>query len=65
MLVILPGAFGMVGAIVFGACAGLALGRGTSAPLGGHVMMPVSAFWVLPFMTRSLPAPSEIWATLR
>ncbi|MDO8883328.1 hypothetical protein [Pseudotabrizicola sp.] len=55
----------MVGAIVFGACAGLALGRGTSAPLGGHVMMPVSAFWVLPFMTRSLPAPSEIWATLR
>ncbi|MDP1668392.1 chromate efflux transporter [Phaeovulum sp.] len=37
-----PGAFGMVGAIVLGALAGLALGRGTGAPVGGHVTMPVS-----------------------
>ncbi|WP_101341847.1 chromate efflux transporter [Cereibacter azotoformans] len=37
-----PGAFGMVGAILLGAAAGLALGRGTGAAGGGHVAMPVS-----------------------
>lgn len=42
MLAFLPGAFGMVGAIVLGALSGLALGRGTGAPVGGHVTMPVS-----------------------
>jgi len=42
VLAFLPGAFGMVGAIVLGAIAGLALGRGTGAPVGGHVTMPVS-----------------------
>ncbi len=42
MLAFLPGAFGMVGAIVLGALAGLALGRGSGMPLGGHVTMPVS-----------------------
>ncbi len=42
MLAALPGAFGMVGAIVLGAVAGLALGRGARTPLGGHVTMPVS-----------------------
>lgn len=42
MLAFLPGAFGMVGAIVLGALAGLALGRGSGTPLGGHVTMPVS-----------------------
>lgn len=41
MLAFLPGAFGMVGAILFGAAAGLALGRGTGAPIGGHITMPV------------------------
>ena len=42
LLAFLPGAFGMVGAIVLGALAGLALGRGTATPVGGHVTMPVT-----------------------
>lgn len=42
MLAFLPGAFGMVGAILMGALAGLALGRGSGTPVGGHVTMPVS-----------------------
>ncbi|MFU0506402.1 chromate efflux transporter [Pseudaminobacter sp. NGMCC 1.201702] len=42
MLAFLPSAIGMVGAIVLGALAGLALGRGSGAPVGGHVTMPVS-----------------------
>lgn len=42
MLAFLPGAFGMVGAIILGATAGLALGRGTGEPIGGHVTMPVT-----------------------
>lgn len=42
MLAFLPGAFGMVGAILLGALAGLALGRGSGTPVGGHVTMPVS-----------------------
>ncbi len=42
MLAFLPGAFGMVGAIILGAAAGLALGRGTGEPIGGHVTMPVT-----------------------
>jgi chromate transporter len=42
VLAFLPGAFGMVGAIVLGALAGLALGRGSGTPVGGHVTMPVS-----------------------
>lgn len=42
VLAFLPGVFGMVGAIVFGALAGLILGRGTGKPVGGHVTMPVS-----------------------
>jgi chromate transporter len=33
----------MVGAIVLGALAGLALGRGSGTPVGGHVTMPVSS----------------------
>ena len=41
-LAFLPTAFGMVGAIMLGALAGLALGRGTGAPVSGHVTMPVS-----------------------
>lgn len=42
LLAFLPGAFGMIGAIVLGALAGLALGRGTATPVGGHVTMPVT-----------------------
>lgn len=41
VLAFVPGAFGMVGAIVMGALAGLALRRGTATPPGGHVAMPV------------------------
>lgn len=42
MLAFLPGANGMVGAIIVGAALGLALGRGTGAPIGGHITMPVT-----------------------
>jgi chromate transporter len=42
ILAALPGPTGMVGAILFGALAGLALGRGTGTPVGGQVMVPVS-----------------------
>ena len=42
VLAFLPGAFGMVGAILMGALAGLALRRGSGTPVGGHVTMPVS-----------------------
>ncbi|WP_424928334.1 chromate efflux transporter [Amaricoccus tamworthensis] len=42
ILAFLPGAFGMVGAIAFGALAGLALGRGTTQQVSGHVTMPVT-----------------------
>lgn len=42
MLAFLPGAMGMVGAIIVGAALGLVLGRGTGAPVGGHITMPVT-----------------------
>ena len=42
VLAFVPGAFGMVGAIILGGVAGLTLGRGTGAAVSGHVMMPVS-----------------------
>jgi len=42
ILAFVPGAPGMVGAIVLGALAGLALGRGSGMPVGGHVTMPVT-----------------------
>jgi chromate transporter len=42
VLAFVPGIFGMAGAILLGAVAGLVLGRGTPAPLGGHVAMPVT-----------------------
>jgi len=41
VIAFVPGAFGMVGAIILGALAGLVLGRGTEKPVGGHVTMPV------------------------
>lgn len=42
VLAVLPGAFGMVGAIALGATAGLALVPGGGAAVGGGVAMPVS-----------------------
>lgn len=42
MLAFLPGAIGMVGAIVVGALVGLMLGRGTAGASGGHITMPVT-----------------------
>ncbi|MEQ9037851.1 MAG: chromate efflux transporter [Silicimonas sp.] len=42
VLAFAPGAFGMIGAILAGAVLGLLLGRGTDAPVSGHVTMPVS-----------------------
>ena len=41
VLAFAPGAFGMVGAILLGAMAGLVLRRGTGAPVGGHISVPV------------------------
>jgi chromate transporter len=42
MLAFLPGAIGMIGAIIVGAALGFTLGRGTGAPIGGHITMPVT-----------------------
>jgi chromate transporter len=42
ILAFMPGPFGMVGAILFGAVAGLLIGRGTDKAVGGHVTMPVT-----------------------
>ncbi len=42
VLAFLPGAMGMIGAILLGAGAGLMLGRGTGAAVGGQVATPVS-----------------------
>ena len=42
LLAFVPGALGMIGAIVFGALAGLALGRGTVAAIWSPLMVPVS-----------------------
>lgn len=44
VLAFVPGAFGMVGAILFGAAAGLFLSHGTGTPVSGHVAMPVSRY---------------------
>lgn len=42
VLASVPGAFGMVGAILLGALVGLVLGHGSGTPVGGHVTTPVS-----------------------
>lgn len=42
VLAFVPGAFGMVGAIVLGAVIGLALGRGTRKTVDSHLSLPVS-----------------------
>lgn len=41
LLALVPGAFGMAGAILLGGIAGLILGRGSAAAVAGHVGMPV------------------------
>ena len=73
MLAFLPTAFGMVGAIVLGALAGLALGRGSGAPVGEHVTMPVShgmaaaavaTFFALLFLLPVLAAQSQALAVV-
>ncbi|MBV0890459.1 chromate efflux transporter [Paracoccus sp. Z118] len=42
LLAFVPGPPGMIAAILFGALAGIMLGRGTARPMGGLVSMPVS-----------------------
>lgn len=42
ILAFVPGAFGMVGAIVLGAVIGLALGRGSRKTVDSHLSLPVS-----------------------
>ena len=73
MLAFLPGAVGMVGAIVLGAMAGLMLGRGTAGSVGGHITMPVTkcqagialiAFAVLLLGLPLLADLSQGWAVL-
>ncbi|WP_411958430.1 chromate efflux transporter [Paracoccus homiensis] len=71
MLAFVPGAFGMIGAIVVGAVAGLLLGRGSPAQTGGHVTMPVgrvqagiclAAFLGLLTLLPVLAGWSQAWA---
>jgi len=73
MLAFLPGAFGMVGAIGLGALAGLALGRGSGTPVGGHVTMPVSrgiaagALVIFSLLLAFLPLAAgqgQVWAVI-
>lgn len=73
MLAFLPGAFGMVGAILMGALAGLALGRGSGAPVGGHITMPVSrgvavaavvVFFGLLFLLPLIAGQGQSWAVI-
>lgn len=73
LLAFLPGAVGMIGAIVMGAIAGLMLGRGSASPVGGHITMPVTksqagvaltAFAVLLLGLPLLAGLSQGWAVL-
>ncbi len=73
VLAFLPGAFGMVGAIVLGAVAGLTFGRGTGAPVSGQVTMPVSrgvaagalvAFFVLLALLPLVAGQGQTWAVI-
>ena len=41
ILAILPGAFGMIGAIAAGALLGMTLDRGTVTPAAGHIAIPI------------------------
>lgn len=73
LLAFLPGAVGMIGAIVMGAIAGLMLGRGSASPVGGHITMPVTksqagiavtTFAVLLLGLPLLAGLSQGWAVL-
>lgn len=73
MLAFLPGAVGMVGAIIMGAVAGLILGRGSASPVGGHITMPVTknqagialaAFALLLLGLPLLASLSQGWAVV-
>ncbi|MEX0694411.1 MAG: chromate efflux transporter [Rhodospirillales bacterium] len=73
VLAFVPGAFGMIGAILLGAVAGLALGRGTDTPVGGHVTMPVSrrvavgaliAFFALLVLLPLVAGQGQAWAVI-
>lgn len=73
MLAFLPGAVGMVSAIIMGAVAGLMLGRGSAKPVGGHITMPVTksqagialaAFAVLLLGLPLLAGLSQGWAVV-
>lgn len=73
MLAFLPGAFGMVGAILFGALAGLVLGRGSGTPVTGHVGGPVSrgvagaavvVFFALLFLLPLIAGQSQALAVI-
>ncbi|MFC3571661.1 chromate efflux transporter [Paracoccus simplex] len=73
MLAILPGAVGMVGAIIMGAVAGMMLGRRPANPVGGHITMPVTkgqagialaAFAVLLLGLPLLAGLSQGWAVV-
>lgn len=73
MLAFLPGAVGMVGAIIMGAVAGLMLGHGSANPVGGHITMPVTksqagialaAFAVLLLGLPLLAGLSQGWAVV-
>lgn len=73
LLAFLPGAVGMIGAIVMGAVAGLTLDRGSASPVGGHITMPVTksqagialtAFAVLLLGLPLLAGFSQGWAVL-
>ena len=73
VLAFLPGAFGMVGALLLGALAGLVLGRGTGAPVGGHVPMSVPrgvaagaliAFFALLALLPLVAGQAQVWSVI-
>lgn len=71
LLAFMPGAFGMVGAIVIGAMIGLALRRGTGKAVDHHLTVPVSrsvaigaivAFFALLLVTPLLVGQGQVFA---
>lgn len=73
LLAFIPGAFGMVSAIILGALAGLALGRGAAASVGGHINLPISrafgagallTFFALLALLPLAAQQGQIWAVV-
>lgn len=73
VLAFVPGAFGMIGAIIIGALIGLALGRGEAKPSDSHILLPVSrgvavgaiiAFFVLLVLLPLLAGQSQALAVI-